>query len=91
MILKEMLQEQLEAGYAEGRTDGIAEGKAEAILDLLADLPGEVSEELREFLFSEKDFDALRRYLKLAASVSSVEDFVQQFPKWRQSARADII
>lgn len=72
MILEEMMQEQFELGEAKG--------KAEDILDLLDDLSGEVSEELRELLFSEKDCDVLRRYLKLAASASSVEEFVRCLP-----------
>lgn len=89
MILEEMLQEQRESGYNEGEAKGIAKGITKgivrgitnSILDLLADLPGEVSEELREFLSSEQDADVLRRYLKLAASASSVEEFMRQLPR----------
>ena len=77
MILKEMLQEQFKDGKAKGK----AEGKAEDILDLLNDLPGEISEELKNLLSAENDCDVLRKYLKLAASASSVEEFVQQLPK----------
>ena len=76
MILQEMLQEQREVGYAKG----IAKGKVEDILDLLADLPGEVSEELQKFLFDEDDCDVLRKYHRLAASASSVEEFARQLP-----------
>ena len=74
VIFEEMLQEQREAGKAEGR----AEGKAEDILILLEGLPDEVPKDLREYLFSEKDSDVLHRYLKLAASASSVEEFARQ-------------
>ena len=74
MILQEMLQEQREIGEAKG----ITKGKVEDILDLLADLPGEVSEELRKVLSAESDCDVLRRYLKLAAAASSVEEFARQ-------------
>ncbi len=73
VIFEEMLQEQREAGKAEGR----AEGKAEDILILLEGLPDKVPEDLREYLFSEKDSDVLHRYLKLAASASSVGEFAQ--------------
>ena len=66
-------------GREEGRAKGKTEGKAESILDLLADLPGEVSEDLKERIFSENDSEVLRRYLKLAAAASSVEDFARQF------------
>ena len=85
MILQEMLQEQRDAGYAEGEargvSKGVTKGKIEAILDLLNDLPGEISEELKNLLSAENDCDVLRKYLKLAASASSVEEFVQQLPK----------
>ena len=70
MIFEEMLQEQREAGKAAG--------KAEDILILLEGLPDEVPKDLREYLFSEKDSDVLHRYLKLAASASSVEEFARQ-------------
>lgn len=74
VIFEEMLQEQREAGKAEGR----AEGKVEDIIILLEGFPGEVPEDLREYLSSEKDSGVLHRYLKLAASVSSVEEFARQ-------------
>ena len=74
MILQEVLQEQFEVGYAKG----IAKGKLEDIFDLLNDLPGEVSEELQKFLSAEDDCDVLRKYLRLAASASSVEEFERQ-------------
>ena len=84
MILQEMLREQREAGYAEGEargvTKGIVKGKLEGIFDLLNDLPGEVSEEVQKFLSAEDDCNVLSKYLRLAASASSVEEFVQQLP-----------
>ena len=84
MILQEMLRDEHKTGYAEGETKGIekgmAKGRVEDILDLLADLPGEVSEELRKVLSAERDCEVLRRYLKLAASASSVEEFARQLP-----------
>ncbi len=70
VIFEEMLQEQREAGRAEG--------KVEDIIILLEGLPGEVPEDLREYLFSEKDSGVLHGYLKLAASASSVEEFARQ-------------
>ena len=70
VIFEEMLQEQREAGRAEG--------KVEDILILLESFPDKVPGSLREYLFSEKDSDVLHRYLKLAASASSVEEFAQK-------------
>ena len=77
VIFEEMLQEQREAGKEEGRAEGKVEGKTEALLIVLESLPGEVPEDLREYLFSEKDSDVLHRYLKLAASASSVGEFAK--------------
>ena len=78
VIFEEMLQEQREAGRVEGRAEGRAEGTVEAILALLESLPDRVSDDLRKYLLSEKDSDVLHRYLKLAISVSSVEEFARK-------------
>ena len=66
MLFKEMMDEE----KAEGRAEGIAED----ILDLLSDL-GTISDELREKILVEKDFDTLRSYLKKAAAAKSIEEF----------------
>ena len=70
MLFKEMLDEE----KAEGKAEGRIEGKAEDILDLLSDL-GTISDELREKILVEKDFDTLRSYLKKAAAAKSIEEF----------------
>ncbi len=74
MILEEMLKDE----RAEGRAEGIVEGKAEGILLLLQEL-GTVSDELEERIMSEKDPVTLNKYLKCAARVNSVEEFVHEF------------
>ena len=70
MLFKELLEEEKE----EGRTEGRIEGKAESIVDLLSDL-GTVSEELREKILGEKNFDTLRSYLRKAAAAKTIEEF----------------
>ena len=67
-------------GKAEGRAEGMAEGKvqgkAEAILNLLEDL-GAVPSNVEQTICAEKDMDILKKWLKLAAKVDSVEEFIQ--------------
>ena len=54
--------------------DGKAEGKAESILELLENL-GNISEYLRTRVMAEKDLQILSKWLKLAASVDSIDAF----------------
>ncbi len=67
MLLEELLMDEREAGRAEGL--------AEAVLDLLQELSGEIPESLKQQIQVEKDSDVLKRYLKTASSVGSVEEF----------------
>ena len=92
--IADMRADERNAGRAEGRIEGRAEGKIEGriegkaegriesriedILTLLDELRGKVSKELREIIASEKDAETLKRYLKLAASVDSVEEFMNR-------------
>ena len=62
------------AGIAEGRAEGKTEGIAESILDLLEDL-GPVSEKLREEICTISDIETLKKLLKLAARIGSLEEF----------------
>ena len=59
---------------AEGKVEGKAEGKAEAVIELLSEC-GNVPGWLRERVLSERDHDILKSWLKLAARVSTVEEF----------------
>ncbi len=67
-----------EEGKAEGKAEGHAEGKAESVLELLGDLPGTLPEEVCDRILQEKDLVVLKRYLKLAASSGTVEDFIRR-------------
>lgn len=53
------------------------EGKAESILMLLSEL-GDVPEELETRIFSERDSETLKNWLKLAARAESVEQFQRE-------------
>ena len=54
--------------------DGYIQAKVEDILELL-DEKGTVSENLRERIEKEEDIELLKKWLKLAARVSLVEEF----------------
>ena len=57
--------------------DGKAEGKIESIFELLEDL-GEIPEELRTKILGEKDLQVLKKWIKLAAKVDSIEQFQEK-------------
>ena len=71
----EKLQKVYHDGQREGKDLGIMEGRAESILKLLEDY-GDVPEELHKKILSEQDPNTLKKWLKLAAKASSIEEFV---------------
>lgn len=77
MTLEEKIfYERLEA-KDEGREEGKIEGKMDSIFELLEEI-GVVSDELRESVSKENDLDKIRKWLKLAAKVESIEEFVEK-------------
>lgn len=76
MLLEELLRDERAEGKAEGKT----EGKSESVLFLLQDL-GSVSDELRDKILGERNRDVLLKYLKLAAHVGSVAEFMDKMDK----------
>lgn len=54
--------------------DGQKRGKAESVLELLEDC-GHISEDLRTRVLEEKNLDILKKWLKLAKKVDSIEAF----------------
>lgn len=69
MLFEELLHKQYNAGKAEGR--------AEDILLFLAD-KGEVPEALQQRITAQTDMEVLKRWLRTAASASSVAEFEKQ-------------
>ena len=67
-------EEALEEGYEEGKTAGVMVGKIEALFYLLEE-KGAVPEELEKRIIAETDENTLRRWLKLAGSTESMEEF----------------
>lgn len=67
----------LEQGIAEGMEQGIVRGKAETVLMLLKDC-GSIPEDLEQRIRQECEPTVLDRWVKLAASVSAIEEFSSQ-------------
>ena len=61
-------------GVAEGKAEGKLESNRENILDILSDY-GLVSETLNEKVNAQEDVEILRKWVKLSARVSSIEEF----------------
>ena len=70
-------------GVAKGETIGLTKGEAigktensrETILDFLSE-HGEITNEITEKLNAENDLNVLKKWIKLSARVSSIEEFV---------------
>lgn len=62
--------EKLQKVYHDGQRDGITEN----VMELLEDY-GDIPEELHKKILGEQDMDMLKKWLKLAARVSSIEEF----------------
>lgn len=56
---------------------GIAQGKAESIIVLLSN-HGSVPTQLAERISTQKNAETLEKWFKLAAKVSSIEEFAEQ-------------
>lgn len=61
----------------DAKNEGKIEGKIEDIFELLEEL-GELPEELKERVLKETDMEKIKRWLKLAAKVNSIEEFVEK-------------
>lgn len=73
MTFEELLKTRENAGKSLGK----AEAKAEAILELLEDY-GSVPVQLKDTIFSEKNPETLKKWHKLAARVTSLEEFMEK-------------
>ena len=61
---------------AEGWKDGKTKGKAEAVIELLEDL-GELPDSLKTCIMEQTDTELLRKWLKVAAKATSIDEFEQ--------------
>ena len=75
MIFEELLKEERSEGKTEGRIEGRIEATAEAILELLEVL-GPVPGHLSSVICSETDLELLKKWHRLAARSTSVQQFI---------------
>lgn len=73
-VRQALREEAREEGYEKGRDRGKIEGKIEDILYLLKE-KGPVPAELEKQIKEQNDENILRKWLKLAGSVGSIEEF----------------
>ena len=77
-IIRGIREDEFQQGEAKGRIDGkgegIIEGRTDSILDLLNEC-GVIPEELRQSILQESNPETLKKWLKLAAKVDSIEEF----------------
>ena len=78
MTFEELLNQREQTGKAEGREEGKVEGKAESVIELL-EIFGAVPNEIRTQILAEKDMEVLKRWIRLAAEVKSVDKFCKKF------------
>ena len=80
MLLELMLKDERKAGkiegLKEGREEGLKEGRIEDLLELLEER-SVVPENLRKTIMEETDLSTLKKWLKLAAKSSSIEQFME--------------
>ena len=72
-----VLEMESEKIYNRGISQGISQGIAESVMEILREY-GDISEELEGRIYSEKDVTVLKGWAKLAARVSSVEEFTKE-------------
>lgn len=73
-ISEDAFKRGMERGKQEGIEQGIDRGRQESILQLLGE-SGPVSSELKEEIMAEEDGEVLKKWLKLAARVESIDEF----------------
>ena len=74
-IREDEFEQGVEKGRLEGEVKGRSEGRIDSILDLLNEC-GVIPEELRQVILQERNPETLKRWLKIAAKVDSVEEFI---------------
>lgn len=77
MTFEELLRSREKDGISQGISQGIVQGKVEDILELLEDY-GSVPKYLVEKISAQQDVETLKKWHKLAAKVTSIEEFTEK-------------
>lgn len=75
--IEDLKNDAIAEGRVEGKIEGKVEGKAEYIIELLEEC-GEVPDHLCSKILAQKDLDILKKWHKLSAKVSTVQEFVEK-------------
>lgn len=75
--LEKGMKQGLEKGMKEGLEQGMTKGKAESVLQLLEE-HGTIPKQLTDEILAQTDAEVLTGWLKLAAKVTSLEEFRQK-------------
>ena len=75
--LRKEFRKHRDEGIKEGKTEGIFESKIEDILELLEDI-GYVNDDLRKKITGVTELETLKKWLKLAARVNSIDAFMER-------------
>ena len=76
MVFDVLMMDERRKGRHEGKIEGKIEASIENLLELLEEL-SVVPENLRKTIMEETDLSKLKRWLKLAAKSSSIEQFME--------------
>ena len=72
--MKEYIKMERRDSFLDGKEIGKAEGKAEFLIELLEEKE-KLSDELKMRILAEKDVEVLRRWMKIAMSISTISEF----------------
>ena len=75
--MQEGIQKGMQEGIQKGMQEGIQKAKQESVLELLEEY-GVIPEQVRKAVLAQGDLDVLKRWLKLAASAGSMEQFEKE-------------
>lgn len=76
MLTELLMQDERRAGRIEGRAEGLVEGRKESLREFLAEL-GTIPENIRMKIKQEDDVNQLMAWLRLAAKVDTIEQFIE--------------
>ena len=77
MLTDLLMQDERRAGRAEGRAEVRAEEAKESVLAFLSEFAS-VPNDLHQRIMQEENLEQLRNWLKLAARVDSIEQFIKE-------------
>lgn len=77
MLTELLMQDERRAGREEGRKEGRIEDRKESILEILSEI-GIISDALHEKIMKEETMAQLKEWTKLAAKVTSIEQFIAE-------------